>query len=333
MKTIRWGIIGVGNVTEVKSGPPLYKSANSQLVAVMRRDGDKARDYAERHHVPRWYDDADALINDPEVDVVYVATPNYAHKDYAIKAAAAGKHVYVEKPMALTHADCLEMLAACQRAGVSLWVAYYRRTMPRFVKIKELIESGAIGKPLGVSVRLLRPNYRVKPNTPVSELHWHFLPELSGGGLLMDLGSHQIDLLNYWFGNIVEVNGFAVNQSGLYPAADSASAAFRFASGMVGSGLWCFDAAVDVDKTVVVGTEGQISFAFFTPSPFTLTTKAGSQVFEMGYPEHVQQPLIESIIAELNGQSTCPSTGQTAAHTNWVLDQIFATYTAKTPQS
>ena len=145
-KTIRWGIIGVGDVTEVKSGPGFQKAEHSALVAVMRRDAAKARDYAERHHVPRWYDDAKALIHDAEVDAVYIATPPNVHLDYTQMAAAAGKPVFVEKPMARTYAECQQMIDACRRAGVPLWVAYYRRRLPRFLKIKALVESGAIGE-------------------------------------------------------------------------------------------------------------------------------------------------------------------------------------------
>src|SRR5690348_3615465 len=114
MHTIRWGIIGVGDVTEIKSGPAFYKADHSQLVAVMRRNGDKARDFAERHDVPHWYDDADALIHDEEVDAVYIATPPDSHESYTLKVAAAGKPVYCEKPMARTYAECQVMVEACQ---------------------------------------------------------------------------------------------------------------------------------------------------------------------------------------------------------------------------
>ena len=124
MRTIRWGIIGCGNVTEVKSGPGFQKAQHSALVAVMRRDGALARDYAERHGVPRWYDDADALIADPDVDAVYVATPPDSHAEYALRVARAGKPVYVEKPMALNHAQCRVMIDACRAAHVPLFVAY-----------------------------------------------------------------------------------------------------------------------------------------------------------------------------------------------------------------
>src|SRR5690625_1222950 len=137
METVRWGIIGVGHVTEVKSGPGFQQAERSELVAVMRRHGERAADYARRHGVPRWYDDADALIADPEVDAVYIATPPDSHAEYAVRVLEAGKPVYVEKPMARTAAECEQMLSASRRSGLPVFVAYYRRAMPRFVKVKE----------------------------------------------------------------------------------------------------------------------------------------------------------------------------------------------------
>ena len=132
MKTIRWGIIGCGDVTEVKSGPALQKADHSALVAVMRRNGQLAEDFARRHGVPQWYDDAAALIHDPAVDAVYIATPPSSHKEYTLMSAAAGKPVYVEKPMARNTAECQAMIAACHKANVPLFVAYYRRALARF---------------------------------------------------------------------------------------------------------------------------------------------------------------------------------------------------------
>jgi len=146
MTSIRWGILGCGDVTEVKSGPAFSKIEHSKLVAVMRRNGEKARDYAKRHGVPRWYDSADALIHDTDVDAIYIATPPSSHAAYAIAAMQAGKPVYVEKPMALNGAECEQMLQVSETTGVPLFVAYYRRCLPYFVKVKELLESGAIGK-------------------------------------------------------------------------------------------------------------------------------------------------------------------------------------------
>lgn len=325
MKKIRWGIIGVGDVTEVKSGPALYKSEHSELVAVMRRSADKAEDFAKRHNVTRWYDDADALINDPDVDVVYISTPPHVHKEYTLKVAAAGKDVYSEKPLSLTFEDCQEMISVCKDAGVNLWSAYYRRAQTRFLKIKELLDNDAIGKVHSVSTRLLKKPL-VEANTDEADLPWRVLPEYSGGGIFVDMGSHTLDLLDFYLGPITEAKGLATNQLGSYPAEDTVSALFQFESGAIGSGLWDFTTDVEVDETILVGTKGTISFSSFDDSPIKLLTKQGEQEFSIPYPEHVHQPLVESIISEIHGTGRCPSTAESAARTTWVMDQVLASY-------
>ena len=173
---IRWGIIGVGDVTEVKSGPAFYKTEHSELAAVMRRNPEKAADYAKRHNVPKWYSNASELIHDPEVDAVYIATPPDSHAKYAIEVMHAGKPVYVEKPMAKNYTECLEMLEVSEKTGQPLWVAYYRRSLPAFLKVKELVETGAIGKPLTVNIKLYKQaGERGKTR---EEMHWHVFPEV-----------------------------------------------------------------------------------------------------------------------------------------------------------
>ena len=180
MPEIRWGIVGCGDVCEVKSGPGLYKAENSALTAVMRRDGALAADFARRHGVARWYDDGDRLINDPEVDAVYVATPPDTHMEYTCKAAAAGKPVYVEKPMARTYEECQTMIGACEAAGVPLWVGYYRRGLPKFLKVQELLEQGAIGDVRSVLIRYYQPP---KPSDAFPDQRsWRVNPEIAGAG-------------------------------------------------------------------------------------------------------------------------------------------------------
>lgn len=323
-KEIRWGIIGVGNVTEVKSGPGFRKVERSRLVAVMRRDPDLARDYAQRHGVPRWYDDAQALISDPEVDAVYIATPPSSHAAYTLMAAEQGKAVYVEKPMAVNHAECRAMIEACQEAGVALYVAYYRRALPRFLKIKELLQSGAIGEVRYVAITLTMPP-RPDELDPQA-LPWRVIPSIAGGGRFVDLASHQLDFLDYVLGPISEARGFAANQGGLYPAEDVVSAAFSFASGIQAVGAWCFTAFEERDHTEIVGTQGKISYATFEPTPIRLAIAEGPQEFAIADPAHVQQPLIQAVVDDLLGQGQCPSTGESAARTTWVMDQILANY-------
>ena len=147
LQEVRWGILGCGDVCEVKSGPAFNKVANSQLVAVMRRDREKVMDFARRHDVPKFYTDANDLIHDPEINAIYIATPPANHEAYAIASMEAGKPVYIEKPVALNSASCQRILSAATRLDAKVSVAHYRRGLPLFRKVKSLLTSGAIGNP------------------------------------------------------------------------------------------------------------------------------------------------------------------------------------------
>jgi len=326
MDKIRWGIIGCGDVTEKKSGPGFIKAEHSGLTAVMRRDGAKAKDYAERHGVPRWYSEADDLINDKEVDAVYIATPPAFHLQYTVQAAKAGKPVYVEKPMALNVSECLRMIETCRLHSVPLFVAYYRRALPRFLKIKQLLESGAIG-----TVRNIQTTLHTAPRPPdfSQEYHWRIDPSISGGGYLMDMGSHTLDFLDFLFGPIAEAHGFAANLAGLYPAEDTVSASFRFESGILGTGSWSFTVGEDQDSTEIIGTTGIIRFASFNESPVILQSAGKLTDFNIPYPPHVQQPLIQTVVNDLLGTGKCPSTGESALRTARVTEQLLSGYYAQ----
>lgn len=322
---IYWGMIGCGNVTEKKSGPAFSKTAHSTLVAVMARDLTKAADYAQRQSVPRWYDDVDALLQDPQVNAIYIATPPNVHADYAIRALRAGKAVYVEKPMAMNAAECAAMNQASVETGMPLFVAYYRRSLPNFLKIKELIDSGAIGEVRLVHLRIHYPA-QAEEIGPAAQPRWRVLPEVSGGGHFHDLASHQLDFLEYLLGDIHTVQGMARNQAGFYAADDIVVANFEFASGVMGTGSWCFTLNPEqrVDETQIIGSKGKISFAFFNDSPIRVETAEGLVEYPIPYPEHVQQPLIESIVQQLRGEGTCPSDGISGARANAWMDQITA---------
>jgi len=321
--TVRWGIIGCGNVTEVKSGPALQKVAHSGLVAVMRRDGTRARDYARRHGVRAWYDDAGKLIDDPNVDAVYVATPPSTHKHYALAAVAAGKPVYIEKPMAMNAAECAEIVRAGEAANVPVFVAYYRRRLPRFLKVQELLRENAIGTPRIVNVLVHTPHearYRDPDNLP-----WHVRPEISGGGLFVDIGCHTLDLLDFLIGPVTSVGGHTSNQQRAYPAEDAVAMSFAFGNGVLGTGLWNFGSYANEDRIEIIGDAGRLVFATFGAAPIRLETAAGAREYVLTNPLHIQQPLIETIVAELRGdKGACPSTAVSAARTNWVMDQVVA---------
>ena len=326
---IKWGIIGVGSVTELKSGPAFYKNENSELVAVMRRDAEKAADYAKRHGVKKWYSSATVLINDPEVDAVYVATPPDSHANYAIQAMKAGKPVYVEKPMARTYAECREMLRVSKETGVPLFVAYYRRTLPAFLKVKEMVWDGTIGKPLMINVKLHKPAAE-RGKTP-EQMSWHVFPEIGGAGHFYDLASHQFDYLDFVYGKITDVKGTAVNLAGLYPAEDTVTASWKHESGVVGSGSWCFVVDKDqfTDEIEIIGDTGKIVIPTFTHGKVKVFTQNGLKELEFKNPENIQFNLVNQVVEELRGVGKCDSTGVSAARTSRVLEEVVKEYYKK----
>jgi len=316
-KPIRWGIIGVGDVTEVKSGPALQKAEGSELVAVMRRNAAKAEDYANRHHVSKWYADADELIADDEVDAVYIATPPSSHKLYTLKAAAAGKPVFVEKPMALTEADCQEMIVVCKQHDVPLFVAYYRRKLPRFEKMRELVQSGAIGEPRMVVIRHFLPQGKLPAQA------WKVDPAVNGGGYFVDMQAHTLDWLDHTFGPIQEIQGFAANQSGVYAAEDAVSIVIRWENGLIGTGTFAYATAHTEEQVSIYGSEGSVSMGFFRASPVVLTRDGKEEIYDLPDPPHVHQPLIQTIVDELLGRGTSPSTGISALRTTRLINQVL----------
>ncbi|MEO8751388.1 MAG: Gfo/Idh/MocA family oxidoreductase [Casimicrobiaceae bacterium] len=327
MKTIRWGMIGCGDVTEKKSGPGFAKADHSQLVAVMRRNGALAADYARRHGVPRWHDDAQAIIGAPDIDAVYIATLTDSHREYALRCAAAGKPVYVEKPMGMDHAECLDMIAAARVARVPLWVGYYRRALPRFLAVRDLLATGVIGQ---VRMVLSRQFQRLPAPEAFAggAVPWRVDPALSGGGFFFEGVCHTFDFLDFLFGPISEVRAFAANQAGAYRPEDTVAATYRFASGVYGSGTWCYAADFDEEYNEIIGATGRIRFSTSAAVPIKVMRGETVEQIPVGDPDHVHQPLIQTIVDELNGQGRCPSTGESGARTAQVMDAILGEFRA-----
>ena len=318
-EVVRWGIIGCGDVTEVKSGPGFQKASGSQLVAVMRRNGALAADYARRHGVPRWYDDGEALIADPEVDAVYIATPPDTHEHYALMTAAAGKPAYVEKPMARHAPECDRMVQAFAAAQLPLFVAYFRRRLPRFLLVEELLDQGALGTITGVSYRQAAPFHR----TPAA---WRVDAAVAGGGHFLDVGSHTLDLLDYLFGPLTMVAGNAANIASNYQVEDTVAMTFRTGTDVPGAGSWDFASSLPHDRVTITGTEAQLEFPTFGNDAIRLESTAGVKTFERPNPPHIGQPLIQSVVDDLLGRGTCPSTGETARRTTRVMDAALNAY-------
>ena len=223
--------------------------------------------------------------------------------------------------MARNHAECQAMIAGCQAADVPLFVAYYRRALPRFQKIKTLLDEGAIGEPRLVTVTLYQPPS--PDELDPAALPWRVRPDIAGAGRFLDLASHMLDFLDFALGPIRAARGFAANQAGRYPAEDIVSGAFVFEAGAQGMGTWCFTAYGHADRTEIVGTQGKLTYSTFDAQPITLTTAAGVTELAYDYPAHIQQPLIQSVVEALNGVGECPSTGASGARTSRVMDALL----------
>ena len=331
MKEVRWGIIGCGDVTELKSGPAFQKVPHSSLVAVMRRDAAKAADYARRHGVARWYSNAEQLIGDPDVNAIYIATPPLFHEEFTIAALEAGKPVYLEKPVTLDAAAAQRIQDAVHRTGVPLSVAHYRRRQPYFMKVKELIDSGAIGKVLLANMKLLRPHAF---STDAKALPWRYDPAVSGGGLFHDLAPHLLDLLLYYFGPWKNAVGISANTGGLYAADDSTTGSIVFENGVVFNGVWSFvvppQEAADICE--IIGTDGSIRFGVFDQQGVTLATAGNVQKYTFDYPQHVQQSLIEKVVQYFRGEAPNPCPMEAGVSVMQLMDAFTQLLPKPVPQ-
>lgn len=323
MKKIKWGFIGCGEVTEKKSGPAFNMIEGSEIVAVMSRSKDRARSYAERHNIKRWYTDAYELINDPEVNAVYVATPPSSHPIYAIMAMKAGKPVYVEKPLAASYDDCARINRVSRETGIPCFVAYYRRYLPYFDKVRELLKNNVVGEIQNVQIRYSSPPRN--EDLDANNLPWRVKPEIAGGGYFYDMAAHQLDFVQELFGVITHARGYSSNRGHLYEAEDTVSACFQFADGLPGSGSWCYvghESHIE-DRIMVLGDKGTLFFSVFSYDPIHLHTSEGEEYYDVPNPEHVQLPLIKKVVETLQGTNTCSCNSISATPVNWVMDRIL----------
>lgn len=319
-KIFKWGIIGCGSVTEIKSGPAYQKVEGFQLHAVMRRDIEKAKGYAFRHGVPKFYGDADELINNPEVDAVYIATPPDSHGYYALKVAAAGKICCIEKPMAPTYEECVGINNAFEERKIPLFVAYYRRSLPRFQQIKTWLAQHKIGEIRHIDWHLSKPANDIDLS---KTYNWRTDVKIAYGGYFDDLASHGIDLFIHLLGLIEEANGIAVNQQGLYTSMDSVTGNWIHKSGVTGSGSWNFGTEKREDNVQIYGENGKISFSVFDEEPIALEHGTNKESLFIENPENIQLFHVQNIKHHLSKNKEHPSTGKTALHTTWVLDRIL----------
>ena len=238
-------------------------------------------------------------------------------------AMRAGKPVYVEKPLASNYDDCVRVNYISEQTGVPCYVAYYRRYLPYFQKVKSIIDKGILGTIIDVNIRYSVPPREMdydKENLP-----WRLNAEIAGGGYFYDMAAHQLDLLQHFFGVIVKAHGYYSNRAHLYDVEDTVSACFKFENGLVGSGSWCFvgHESAQEDCIDIVGEKGMVSFSVFNYAPIRLMTSEGATSIEVENPSYVQLPLIRSVIEDLQGFGLCTCNSVSATPVNWVMDRIL----------
>lgn len=314
-KTLHWGIIGCGNVVENKSGPAIMQAGGSRIVAVMRRDVAKARPFASAHGIGVCSDNAAEIIGHPEVDIIYVATPPSSHKKYVLAAAQAGKHVLVEKPMGLSAAEDREMIAACERAGLELFVAYYRRFHPHVLKMKELIAADRLGRPVMAQIDF------AMPPIPGYDWGWRVHPEQSGGGLFVDMVTHRIDLMVCLLGEPQDVHGLGATFDPASRVEDGATLAVQFAGGTLCSICGDFASGRRADRFVIAGTKGIIDAERLDSHAFSLRAGEAVEEFKFNPYPAPHLGLIRHIERVLDGGEANASSGAEGFFTDLILDE------------
>ena len=318
---INWGIIGCGDVTELKSGPAFNLVPNSSLVAVMRRNAENAADYARRHNVPTWYDDADALINDPLVNAIYIATPPGSHEEYSVRAMDAGKPVYIEKPVTTNTAAAQRIADYALEKNIKVSIAHYRREQPVFKRIREIIHSGLLG-----SIRLVDMKYMALPLTADElaneRIAWRLEPEISGGGLFYDLAPHQLDIMSYFFGEIEKIGGIGLNQAHQYAVDDIVTGYIQYKNGTVFTGSWCFAASEPLDSCTIYGEKGSLRFTVFNKPFIELSIKGKTEMIPFEPLKHVQQPMIEAVVKYFLGEGPNPCPAEAGVESMWQMEHF-----------
>lgn len=316
-ETVVWGIIGCGDVAEVKSGPAFQKCKNSQLLAVMRRDSEKAKDFALRHKVPLWYDDAGLLLANKSINAIYIATPPSTHLSYALQVLKSGKDVYLEKPMVLSLDEAFSLKTALDKSNNKLVVAHYRRHLPLYLKVKSLLDSKVLGSIKYVDLKYLKTHKTTTKN------YWRLDSAVSGGGHFHDLAPHQIDLMYYFFGDYKKACGFSVNQEDKYSVPDMVNGTINFKSGVQFRGIWSFDVPdyLDEEKCVIYGLDGNLSFSFYGDS-VKLTTNNQTKIYNFNNPENIQQPFIQQTINYFLGKRNNPCSLEEGILVTTIMDNF-----------
>jgi predicted dehydrogenase len=317
---VGWGLVGCGDIAAKRVAAALAQADGSTLVTVARARAALAAEFAERHGARRWQADWRDVLEDPEVDAVYLATPAHLHAEQATAAAEAGKHVLCEKPMALDAAGCERMIAAARAHGVRLGVAYYRHHYPVVARLRELLASGEIGEPVLAQVQAFEP-FDPGPDHPRA---WLMRRSESGGGPMADFGCHRIEVLLDLLGPVAEVHGFPDNvRYKEREVEDTCVAHLRFREGAVAVLAVTHAALESRDTLEILGTRGSAQVSVLNQGALRVLTGGGTR--EEQHPPHpnLHQPLVEDFVAAVREDREPAVTGEVGLEVARVMARIY----------
>ena len=322
MEQVKWGLIGCVNVVENKSGNAFVSIEKSSIYAIWRRELDNSKKSAEKWKATKSYNNIDEMLKDDEINAVYIATPPGLHLEHAIKCCKNRKPTYIEKPLGRNYEEAKQIVQMFKESKVPLYVAHYSRALPKFIKIKELLEKGEIGKICEADFRLDRSYCREKvPND------WLYNVELSGGGRFYDIAPHSIDIIVYLLGNFEEIYGISSNNNEDYDVEDIVVMAFRTDKGILGTANFNSVALEKSDKITIYGTKGKLEFSIHGDEEIIITKDNGIKKMKLDNPKTVQENMIENVVESLlTGKHLNTCYGEEALETYRIMDIVLEKY-------
>ena len=316
---LKFGMIGCGSAAEIRGGLGIRLSGVAELAAVADNDRGRAEAYANSFGIDRWYGEGQDLIDDPEVEAVYIATPNKFHHPLTLAAAHAGKPVLCEKPFGTSVEENLEMIEACQKAGVLLSVSYYRRFYPSVQRAKRLIDEGAIGQVTLAGIHAT--HFLGEHHRPdLAPRHWLIEKDMAGAGVFQRAGSHRIDVLVYLLGAVRTVHADIDRMGEGYDVDDASVALLRFESGAQGFiAMHHTITGSETDWIEICGTKGRILLDPLDQCRVAVETSEGRKVFDDLVPESSTLSVIDDFVraVETGSRTICPA--EEALKTNRVI--------------
>jgi len=320
LSEIKWGFIGCGSVVETKSGMAFNNVKNSSVHAIMRRDLRKSKASAQKLNAKCAYDNVTDLLNNEDVNAIYIATPPGLHYEQAMACARAGKPTYIEKPFARSFSESREIVKCFEMNAVPLFIGHYRRALPKFRKLKELIDKKVIGEVCEADFRL----ERVYSENDVNK--WLYNPIMSGGGKFFDIAPHTIDILVYLFGDFKTVTGLAVNNNKAYMVEDVVTMNFQTYTDVIGTANFNTISNKKRDEMLITGSKGQIIFSIHGSNDITIKTDKGTEYLTFETPQLIEEPMIRNVVEALRGNEKPLCSGGDALETTRVIDIILDKY-------